>query len=210
MNGKRSTFNWFEYELIITKVELILILPLFPQSKIIEVQLLLHSQLRRSIVLALVLLMKRGAGSLLEWTSRSTNIASLALANNLALSVLRLMGLPCLLQTALFFVATAIDTLQYLERLPDDPTNEFLLIQFGFSAPSRLPQECALRHIKQLLVASQLLKTTILSLTQILQWPRQRLQILNVYGDFVAFQQILIHIRQLLQISDLLRQMTQS
>ena len=33
--GKRSTFNWFEYELIITKVKLISILPLFPQSKII-------------------------------------------------------------------------------------------------------------------------------------------------------------------------------
>ena len=35
MNRKRSTFKWFEWTFIITKIELISILPLFPQSKII-------------------------------------------------------------------------------------------------------------------------------------------------------------------------------
>jgi hypothetical protein len=35
MTRKRSTFKWFERAFIITKVELISILPLFPQSKLI-------------------------------------------------------------------------------------------------------------------------------------------------------------------------------
>jgi hypothetical protein len=35
MNGKRSTFKWFKWAFIITKVEHISILPLFPESKII-------------------------------------------------------------------------------------------------------------------------------------------------------------------------------
>jgi hypothetical protein len=38
-------------------------------------------------------------------------------------------GLPMFAADRAFLsMATAIDTLQYLERLPDDPTNKFLLI----------------------------------------------------------------------------------
>jgi hypothetical protein len=74
MTRKRSTFKWFEWAFIITKVELISILPLFPQSKLIG-QLMYKKRLLQELSIGV-------------WVDFGQILASKWVPGNLGLTVL--------------------------------------------------------------------------------------------------------------------------